>query len=77
MNIGKLLMRDSLIGYSDYMMDNSCKGLDGSIYRSINKPSDLSINALHDMDIDYAILIWTDFADSHSRDYVVLKDRDV
>ena len=70
-------MQDSLVNYSDYMMDNSCKGLDGRIYRSINKPSDLSINVLHDMDTDYSILIWADFADSHSRDHVVLKDRDV
>ena len=69
MNIGKLLMQDS-----HYIMNNSCKAADGKIYRSINKPSDLSINTLHNMDIDYAVLIW---ADSHSRDYVVLKDRDV
>ena len=75
MNIKKLLMRDSLVGHGNcYMMDNSCKGLDGRVYRSFNKPNELNIKILSDMDIDYSILIWSDFTDNHSNDRVVLKD---
>lgn len=77
MNIKKLLMRDSLVvGHGNcYMMDNSCKSLDGRVYRSFNKPNELNINIFSDMDIDYSILIWSDFADNHSNDHdVVLKD---
>jgi hypothetical protein len=64
MNIGK-----------SYKMDNSYKGLDGTIYRSNKKPDDLYVKDLMDMDVDCALLIWSDFANSHSVDHVVLKDR--
>jgi hypothetical protein len=78
MNIGKLLMQNFLVtSYGSYKMDNSYKGLDGTIYRSNNNPDDLCVKDLMNMDINCALLTWSDFADSHRSDHVELKDRDI
>lgn len=78
MDIRKLFRQDSLVThYGYYMMDNTYKSSDGRIYRIINKPDELNIETLYDMDIDYGMLIWSDFADSRSNDRIVLKDRNI
>lgn len=72
-------IRKLLSAYDDYsLMDNSCKSLDGRIYKTVKRPKDeFNTKDLMAMDIDYAILIWSDFANSHSNDHVVLKDRNI
>ena len=80
MDIRKLLRQDSLVTQDGcYMMDNSAKGLDGSMYyKTAKKPTDeFSAKDLMNKDIDYVLLIWSDFADSHSVDHVILKDRSI
>lgn len=61
------------------MMDNSCKSVDGMMYKISPRIADDDILAddLKDRDINFALLIWSDFAGSHSNDHVVLKDRDI
>ena len=63
-------------GY-DAMMDNSCKNVDGKIYRMFPDQDDLHVEDLKGGDIDYAMLIWVDFANSRNMDNVRLKDRNL
>lgn len=64
-------------GY-DSMMDNSCKSVDGKIYRMFPRiADDILVEELKEDDIDYGMLIWTDFADSRNIDKVKLEDRNI
>ena len=74
MSLKKLLMEENITFY----MDNSSKGLDGSMYKTAKKPTDeFSVKDLMNRDVDYALLLWSDFANIHCSDHVVLKDRGI
>ena len=69
-----------MLYHYDIMMDNSCKIVDGKMYKKISPriaDDDILANDLKYGDIDCALLIWSDFSDSHSNDHVVLKDREI
>ena len=76
---GRMLYPFSMRSGYDSMMDNSCKIVDGMMYKISPRMADDDIHAddLKEGDIDCALLIWSDFANSHSSDHVVLKDRDI
>ena len=60
------------------MMDNSCKIVDGMMYKiSPCIADDILAEDLKNGDIDCAMLIWADFADSRNMDNVRLKDRNI
>lgn len=64
-------------GY-DSMMDNSCKNVDGKMYKIFHRVEDnLLAEDLKEGDIDYAMLIWADFANSRNIDNVRLEDRNI
>lgn len=68
-----------MLYHYDIMMDNSCKIVDGRMYKKLPRIADDDILAddLKEGDIDYTLLIWSDFADSRSNDHVVLKNRNI
>lgn len=76
----RLVSHGRMLYHYDSMMDNSCKIVDGMMYKKISPriaDDDILANDLKEGDIDYALLIWSDFADSRTGDHVVLKDREI
>lgn len=76
----RLVSHGRMLCHYDSMMDNSCKIVDGMMYKKISPriaDDDILANDLKEGDIDYALLIWSDFADSRTGDHVVLKDREI
>ena len=72
---GHILYR--MRGGYDSMMDNSCKKVDGKIYKTFPDTEDLEVEDLRDAEMDYVMLLWTDFANNKRRDEVTLKDRNI
>lgn len=87
MDISKLVNRGGTVirghilyktrGGYEVMMDNSCKKVDGKIYNTFPDTEDLEVNDLRDEEMDYVMLLWTDFANNKGRDEVTLKDRNL
>lgn len=57
------------------LMDNSCKRVDGHIFRGFSNREDLDVEDLRNAEKDHVILVWEDYASSRGSDTTNLKDR--
>jgi hypothetical protein len=57
------------------LMDNSCKRVDGHIFRGFPNREDLYVEDLRNAEKDYVILVWEDYASLRGSNTTNLKDR--